>query len=88
MTGTKNKAANKIETLFVVGALLLLVGIVLAGATMPGEELGFTGAVEETGSEGGFLAGLVTLGIGQLVVMVGVIAAGVRLGLRAHDTPA
>jgi hypothetical protein len=52
-----------------------LAGVVLAGLT----------SIADDGSGAGFVLGLVLVAIGQVIVLVAVIAAGVRLGMRAHD---
>ena len=76
-------ARDKIGLLWTVGLLLLVVGAIVAGMNVPGEELDVLGNVESTGSVEWFSGGLLVAGIGQLLVAVGIIATGVQLGNRS-----
>jgi len=76
---------NPIAGYWVVGGITFLVGIVAAGLTYPRTGVSLLGEVEEHGSRLGFTAGLLLVGIGQVIVLVAVIATGVRLGRRAHE---
>ncbi len=75
--------ARTITTCWLVGSLLLLVGTVAMALSDPSAEGGLR-SVEESGSQGGYLVGLVLLGVGVVVILVAAIATGVRLGMRAH----
>jgi len=62
---------------WVGGLVLLVLGGLVAGASLPSFDL-YRG---DSGSRAGFLFGLGMVGLGQLAVLVGVIATGVRLGM-------
>lgn len=83
-------AARSINRLWVIGVLGLLIGLITAGALNPGTETVYTGAAvgetsrtEATGSEVGFVVGLVVAALSQLLLLIAIIGTGVRLGVRA-----
>ena len=76
-------ADNNIGVLWIVGLLLLVAGAIVAGLNIPGEEIGFSGEIEETGNGAIFGIALLAAGAGQLMVAAGVVATGVSLGIRA-----
>jgi hypothetical protein len=72
-----------------LGLFLQFVGGVVMGATYPhdtyvnGSSLfGTDGYTETHGSTGGFVAGVVTAGVGGMVLLIGLISLGVYLGTR------
>ena len=78
-------SSDAVVVCWVSGLLLLLVGDVLAVLTVPGTETNAFGDTVGTGSTFGFLLGVLLAGIGQVVLLVAVIATGVRLGMAGRS---
>jgi hypothetical protein len=70
-----------IRGLFVVGAALLVVGLLVGYAAWPAEEMTDDG-FGPTGSVVLAWIGILVAAVGQVTLLVGTIAAGVRLGHR------
>ena len=79
----RGKADNMIGVMWIVGLLLLVVGVILAASYAPGTGTTATGDVEESGEGVTFVLGLLVAGVGQLFLLVGVVAQGVALGMRS-----
>jgi len=72
------RAARDItKACWAIGLALLLFGGIIAGASLPSLDP-FSG---DSGSQGGLLFRLATVGVGQLAVLVAIISTGVRLGV-------
>lgn len=78
----RDKADNTIGMLWVVGLLALVAGVITAVVSAPGTETSF-GTTVETGSQGAFVLGLIAAAVGQTMVLVGMVASGVALGIRS-----
>ncbi len=76
------RARSTIDKCLWIGVGLLILGAVVAGAAWPGTEITIT-ATEDTGSAAVAPAGLLVAGVGQMVLLVALIAIGVRLGTEA-----
>lgn len=74
-----DKAKDAINGCWIMGVVLLLAGGGIAGASLPS----FDSVYADSGSTGGLLFGMLLIGVGQIVVLVGVIATGVRLGVNS-----
>ena len=70
--------------LLVAGVGLLIVGFVIAAVAMSGTT-STAYSTESTGSEGGFLIGLLLAGLGGILTQVWAIAWGVSIGGRVLD---
>jgi hypothetical protein len=69
LSTTADAARRATLACWMLGAILLAGGGAIAGTML-------------TESTGGLLAGLALLGVGQLVVLVAIVATGVRLGVE------
>lgn len=65
-------AKRAVMACWMLGGILLIGGAAIAGSML--------GA---SGSAGGVATGLIVAGVGQLVVLVAIIATGVRLGVES-----
>ena len=83
--GAAKSTDIKIPILWCIGIVLIVVGLVVAVVVQPTTEVGTFGGTEDTGSKLGFVLGLFVAGIGQMMVAVGIIATGVRLGMNARE---
>ena len=83
-SGKKNTPKQTITGLFTLGTLLAVLGFGMMIGNWPGVEAGYFGP-RETGNEGAAAFGALVGGIGQILLLIAVIATGVRLGTRADD---
>jgi hypothetical protein len=88
MNHQPSSPGDPVTQCWVAGLLLVLVGSIVAGSTFPDavDGLGYS----ETGSQGGFVFGLLLLVAGQIFLLIAIVATGVRLGIqsdRARSTP-
>lgn len=83
-TGNGMSAADRITVLFIAGFLFGVIGAMLAIGNWPGVEVGYySNDLIETGNEGAAYLGLFLAGVGQICLMIAIIAWGVRLGTQA-----
>jgi hypothetical protein len=71
-------ASGRILSCWLGGIALLVFGAIIAAASFPHASYGI-----EEGSPGGFMFAVFMIGVGEVVVLVGVIATGVKLGVTA-----
>jgi hypothetical protein len=75
----QQKAKDATSGCWIGGLALLVIGGIIAGASLPS----FDTLYGASGSQGGFLFGLTMMGVGQIILFVGIIATGVRLGVTS-----
>lgn len=76
-----------VQNLFMLGVVLLLAGAALMVGAWPETTVYGAGILEEpviseSGSSAWVFIGAIILGIGQILVAIGIIACGVRIGTR------
>lgn len=72
---------SSVVTLFITGAFTIVIGAALMGGNWPSVSVGeFTGDVYAEGSVPGVIFGALVAACGQILVLVGAIACGVRIG--------
>ncbi|MGH3497883.1 MAG: hypothetical protein ACRDP1_10500, partial [Nocardioidaceae bacterium] len=82
-----SSARGRITALFMAGVVLIVAGASVAAVAHPYTTVQHFGAIgalaTDHGSQPGWVTGLVLAAVGAALVQVGIIAAGVWLGLRA-----
>ncbi len=73
-------SGDTVQTLLIGGAVVALAGTFVVGYNLPSTVVGGHGY--SAGSLGGVLFGVVLAGLGQISLLIAIIAYGVRLGRR------
>jgi hypothetical protein len=76
-------ASGQITALLLGGLLALLVGVAGSALSWPRLALDEAGQLDNSGSAAGLAIFGLLAGIGEVMVLIAVIAYGVRLGVRA-----
>jgi hypothetical protein len=80
----RSKAIDQLQGCIIAGTVLGVIGGFIAALTIPGTEVSvISGDVEETGSQWGFIVGLLLAFGGNALLAVGLVGWGVKLGREA-----
>lgn len=84
ITTPEKQARESIWSLFIGGIFVAIIGVVMANQMHPETTISSLGlGTSDTGSEFGYLAGLIVAGLGSTMTSIAVVAWGVSLGMRA-----
>jgi hypothetical protein len=79
MSNESREAAASLRAAVLAGLVIAVVGLIVAGAAWPSTDM----FGDKTGSAGGAMIGLAVTWSGSMLLLVGVIGYGVKLGREA-----